>query len=317
MKRLSIFLVGLLLFVAAHGSAKSFVAPFIIIKSITEKKNPLEVIEEETGSTANKANAVVRTATITNPLVYVIDVAKGKSLDQAYRDRLDDLKDDLLTLVSPADIPAKAYLLRAQIDIAHEILSDDAANIFALTQSPRMLTERLKQLPKAHVEYMMSIFEDLENVQNYPGILLAIDLYASIEYFEHDARPIPQPIRGYLACYFSNAALERARYVINDDPTTLNGTINWLRMTIGDSKIDNHAVVSGNIIVFAREPASDESDFLFWAHEVAHAVQYEEWGIVGFSRRYMADHRKVENSADKEAEAAYRKFVDGGKMSCQ
>ena len=303
MKRLTVVIILASLSVAMSPAANAFLIQYFIYKTVVEDAKI-------------KVGAIVRTATVINPLRYAIDVARGKSTDQVYKERLDQLKEDLLTLVPTGDVPAKAYLLRARIDVAHEILGNDAANIFALTQAPLMLTDGLRQLPRASTEYLISVFEDLDNAKNFPGILLSMDLFASIDHFKDQAKPIPQPIRGYLACHFSHQTLDRARYVVNDDPTTVNGTINWIQMVAGDSTVDNHAVVSGNIIVFARTPKTDDKNFKFWAHEVAHTEQYERWGIAGFSKQYMFDHGKVEGAADNEAEIAYKKFIQAGKKAC-
>ena len=306
MRRLAIALIVAHLFVGVSNTANAIFIEILIYNATKREQNQIN----------EKIKSITRTAIALSPLVYAIDLARGKSADEAFKKRLDTLKEDIPNLVAPIDIPAKAYLLKAQIDAVEEVLGNDTANIFAFTQAPLMLIERLKQLPRAQTEYLISVFEDLDNVENFPGILLATDLFAAIDYFEHEAKLIPQPIRGYLACHFSDHTLNRARYVVNDDPTTLNGTINWIQMVVGDSSVDNHAVVSGNIIVFARMPKLDDEDFHFWAHEVTHTVQYDKWGIAGFSKQYMLDHNKVEQAADIEAETAYSKFVKAGKKAC-
>ena len=306
MKKLTIILVLASFFVAMSPAANAFIVEIILYEAGKSERKKIN----------KKLQSIVRTAAALSPMIYVIDLTRGKSTNQAYKERLDQLEDSLLTLATPIDLPAKAYLLRARIDVAHKILGKDAAHIFALTEAPLMLTERLKHLPQAQTEYLISVFKDLDNAKNFPGILLSMDLFASIDHFEHEAKPIPQPIRDYLACHFSDDTLDRARYVISDDPATLNGTINWIQMVVGDSTVDNHAVTAGNIIVFARTPQVDYKDLRFWAHEVAHTEQYERWGIAGFSRRYMFDHRKVEGAADKEAEIAYKKFIKSGKKAC-
>ena len=251
-----------------------------------------------------------------NPVIFAIEVAKEKSIEEVYDERLEMLESNALQIVKPIDNPATAYLLRARIDAAHEIVGNDAANIVALTQAPLMLVERLKHLPQAHMEYLISVFKDLDNVENAPGILLSTDFFFVNNWFEEEGKPIPKSMRKYLACHFSAETLDRARYVVNDDPTTLNGTINWLQTVLGSARNGNHAVVSDNLIVFAKMPKVNASNISFWAHEVAHTVQFAKWGQAGFAKRYMVNYKAIERAADTEAYNAYQKYVVTGKVGC-
>ena len=70
---------------------------------------------------------------------------------------------------------------------------------------------------------------------------------------------------------------------------TLNGIIN----NIQSRKHSRYAVVVDNIIVFSRIPSSNGS-LRHWAHEVAHTIQFREFGIDRFARMYITHHSALE-----------------------
>ena len=37
---------------------------------------------------------------------------------------------------------------------------------------------------------------------------------------------------------------------------------------------------------------------MLWAHELAHVMQYADWGVDGFVERYLADASAVEHAAN-------------------
>ena len=37
----------------------------------------------------------------------------------------------------------------------------------------------------------------------------------------------------------------------------------------------------------------------FWAHELKHVLQFEEWGVAGFAARYLNNSQAVENEANE------------------
>jgi hypothetical protein len=61
---------------------------------------------------------------------------------------------------------------------------------------------------------------------------------------------------------------------------------------------DATAVTLDDVIVF-REGATALEDPRFWAHEIKHVMQFEEWGVEGFAVRYLSDYQAVENEAQE------------------
>ena len=56
------------------------------------------------------------------------------------------------------------------------------------------------------------------------------------------------------------------------------------------------AVTLDDVIVFEEGNTAVE-DPRFWAHELKHVMQFEEWGLQGFATRYLSDYNAVENEA--------------------
>ncbi len=58
------------------------------------------------------------------------------------------------------------------------------------------------------------------------------------------------------------------------------------------------AVTLGDVVVFATAGA-DVGDPALWAHELKHVLQYADWGVDGFARRYLEDRGAVEHAANE------------------
>ena len=100
--------------------------------------------------------------------------------------------------------------------------------------------------------------------------------------------PIPASIRAALEGYVREPTLERVRW--REGASELSLPQNVIRF--------GHvpAVTLDDVIVFQERRAALEDPKL-WAHELKHVMQFEEWGVDGFARRYLADYEAVESEA--------------------
>ena len=57
------------------------------------------------------------------------------------------------------------------------------------------------------------------------------------------------------------------------------------------------AVTLVDVIVF-EEGSTALEDPKFWAHELKHVMQFEQWGVDGFAMRYLSDYAAVETEAN-------------------
>ena len=219
---------------------------------------------------------------------------------------------ETLWSLSPVNAVAKALgadtnLYPIESIIAREALDDDLVDVYLAS---RQLIRRGKRIVSAPAALAVS-FDKV-------GVLsdrLAEELQDAEAYLRPKSRPIPHPARGYLACHFGQTTLQRARYVVDRNLVTLNGTINRLQTT-KDPSSGNYAVVTGDTIVFARMPTFDVTNLWFLAHEVAHTEQYQRMGVRSFARKYVSDWDALEDQADDEADVALQSFIASGSHAC-
>jgi hypothetical protein len=103
------------------------------------------------------------------------------------------------------------------------------------------------------------------------------------------AAPIPPSIRAELAPFFPPELLDEVRYAVGwGDELMLPA----LSFRYGEA----HAITLDDLIVF-RTAEDALGNLVLWAHEVAHVDQYRRWGLEEFARRYVVDHRAVEDEA--------------------
>lgn len=100
------------------------------------------------------------------------------------------------------------------------------------------------------------------------------------------ALPPPPKIQALLRDYFPPQLIGRVRYRIGWPPGAWGTAF----------RLSNaRAVTIDRVIVFRdREIAADP---VIWAHELAHARQYQTWGVPEFARRYLRDRAGVEAEA--------------------
>ena len=102
-------------------------------------------------------------------------------------------------------------------------------------------------------------------------------------------QPIPAAIRTALEGYVPEAVLDRVRW--REGATELSLPQNMIRF--GHAS----AVTLDDVIVF-EEGSTVLEDPRFWAHEIKHVMQFEQWGVEGFATRYLSDYAAVEMEAN-------------------
>jgi hypothetical protein len=100
--------------------------------------------------------------------------------------------------------------------------------------------------------------------------------------------PIPEPIRSALADYVPKEILDRVRWRESGSEWSLPQNV----ISFGHVP----AVTLDDVIVFEKRDAA-LGDPKLWAHELKHVMQFVEWGVDGFARRYLADYQAVESEA--------------------
>lgn len=101
--------------------------------------------------------------------------------------------------------------------------------------------------------------------------------------------PIPVLIRQRLEGHVPPEDLDAVRWRVGGGDET---SLQWNAIVNGPAT----AITLLDVVVF-----EDEGDALanaeLWAHELRHVGQYREWGLRGFSQRYITDHQWVEEDA--------------------
>ncbi|HEY8521002.1 MAG TPA: DUF4157 domain-containing protein [Gammaproteobacteria bacterium] len=102
-------------------------------------------------------------------------------------------------------------------------------------------------------------------------------------------QPIPPEIRAKLQGYVPPEALDRVRFRVGG-----GGALSLQQNLFRSGYVP--AVTLDQVIVFRREKDARE-DLGLWVHELKHVMQYREWGVEGFARRYVSDYNAVEEEA--------------------
>ena len=128
------------------------------------------------------------------------------------------------------------------------------------------------------------------------GVAALAPLLASWIESERDAakaqgvEPIPPAIRAALKGYVPEPILDRVRW--REGASEISLPQNMIRFGHAN------AVTLDYVIVF-EEGTTALEDPRFWAHELKHVMQFEEWGVEGFAARYLSDSQAVEYEASE------------------
>jgi hypothetical protein len=113
-------------------------------------------------------------------------------------------------------------------------------------------------------------------------------------------QPIPPEIREQLEPYFPQHMLDRVRWAFPNPNLDLGSAVAaWYRREGG-------AVTLQDTIVYST-PRASRSRFL-WAHELTHALQYEELGLRDFARIYVTNPQLLEQQAWDNARRIVREL---------
>jgi hypothetical protein len=244
---------------------------------------------------------IKKTADPTGPIDDIkrgVEVLKGeKSAGDAVKEKVDQEKERIIAI---AKLPGEVSKLEQRInDALSKFAGKDLVSALRTLQLPEQV---MREAPLAGI--MAITGEGASNpLEAAAAIPLSSAIRQAITYYEDKSIPLPEEIAILLASTFKRETLLKARYTIDGSLSTLPAIINNLK----ERTADNHAVVVGNIIVFAKEP--QDSELFFWAHEVRHTEQYAEWGIDKFAAEYITNHKAIERDADSVAADA----VDGAK----
>lgn len=106
--------------------------------------------------------------------------------------------------------------------------------------------------------------------------------------------PIPPHIHQKLSTYFPRETLQEVRYRSGGGREF---TLPRKAFNFGGA----NAITLDNIIVFKSSYDAENNDKL-WAHEIAHVLQYKQWGILDFAKRYIKSFTDIEKEAVAESE---------------
>jgi hypothetical protein len=118
------------------------------------------------------------------------------------------------------------------------------------------------------------------------GLAMAIQS-AHDEAVKAGVQPIPPAMRKQLAMVFPIELLDRVRYRVGRENSMTMQAFQYGHV---------QAVTLIDVIVFRNETDALTNDAL-WAHELTHVRQYDRWGLEEFARRYVNDHKAVEDEA--------------------
>ena len=241
-----------------------------------------------------------------HPANYAGQMLGGKSLQEISDEAEKDLENLGRALSkSPTFMsPGLSAMRQAYVDAVQEVYGNEIASAF---QGLANVPDTLAQISTSSFEALaLAIREkDVKFLTIAPvAVPIASALRQTRKYFSDDARALPSEVKIALSKEFTEDQLNRARFVVNRDSTTLNGVTNWLQTKVFSK--ENHAVVADDIIVFAKYPS--EQNYSFWAHEVKHTVQYSKLGIDTFSSYYVLGILTGKNVIEDEAKEVEVRF---------
>lgn len=160
--------------------------------------------------------------------------------------------------------------------------------------------------PRADYDWLRRGLRQAENVADaalegtrQAGRRAAVEaLKSAIRYSRASARrtgtePIPETIKEQLQDFFPDHILDDTRWAYSNQYLDLGTVITaWYRAEGG-------AVTLEDTIIYST-PYAASRRFL-WAHELTHAVQYDELGLTGFARIYVTNPQLLEDQAWENA----------------
>lgn len=106
---------------------------------------------------------------------------------------------------------------------------------------------------------------------------------------ESGTNPIPPSVRERLRRWYVDDVLDMIRWNAHHD--LLDGLVQQFALVVSDYD----AITLINVIVFRNE--ADANDIALWGHELFHVVQYRDWGLFEFARKWTTNRNGVEDPA--------------------
>lgn len=142
-------------------------------------------------------------------------------------------------------------------------------------------------------EVISRLPQDVANLANVPGSLLAVAVRNAKAQASNGARPIPPQIRQILQPYVPAEILNSVRVNINVGSLSLNSAVMMLNR-------DVEAITLEDVIVFDTDEHV-QTDYITWAHELTHVRQYRDRGVETFANMYVTNSWVLENEAYSRA----------------
>lgn len=234
----------------------------------------------------------------------VADLVQGDSLDEALSESVHDLREGPVRAIDGI-VSGNQAMLGTTVDIVDGTLGDFAGDVAGVLVLP---TAVVNASASAAAHYADDVLQG-GDAGEIRGLPLATAIRQAHAYYDGKAKPLPDDVKTLLAStgVIPQSVLDRARYIVDNDGSTVASIINDLTLKFGSKTDINHAVTIDNIIVFAKEPRRLE-DIGFWAHEIHHVAQYKQLGIEGFAADYTVRWEAMEADADNVAAQVVEKI---------
>ncbi|QRF66440.1 DUF4157 domain-containing protein [Ponticoccus alexandrii] len=189
-------------------------------------------------------------------------------------------------------------MLGAPVDVVDGTVGDFAGDMVGVLVLP---TAVMNATASAATHYADDVLQG-GDAGEIRGLPLAAAIRQAHAYYGGKTKPLPDDVKTLLAStgVIPPSVLDRARYVVDNDGSTVASIINDLTLKFGSKTDVNHAVTIDDIIVFAKEPRRLE-DIGFWAHEIHHVAQYKQLGIEGFAADFTVRWEAMEADAGNVA----------------
>lgn len=142
-----------------------------------------------------------------------------------------------------------------------------------------------------------NIVSGSESAEVLKALPVAAAIRSAEKQFLPQSKPIPDRIKARLLNKYPAEVLDKARWTIGALSISAPGAANSVTKLIGKG----FAMTVGRVTVFNEDPKDDDR---WWAHEIAHQIQYHEMGIDGFALSWMKNFHHIERDAENKAFAA-------------
>lgn len=120
-------------------------------------------------------------------------------------------------------------------------------------------------------------------------LVAALIVYSRDDALAHGVEPIPAWVREAIEGDVPEAVLDRVRWCAD-----CGGEFSLQKQAFRLELVP--AITLDHVVVFADREAA-LTDPALWLHELRHVMQFEEWGVADFARRYVEDYEAVEREA--------------------